>query len=163
MHAVIKVNPSQQKGPLVLLLATLQADTATMNSNTAKRANQIMLMRLHNWYSRVLSIGSILWCCVYNYSDWDRTWIRVCAHKRQPISGHHRGWAIGSQSNKTSYLLTITVMSQWTPWRLKSTAFGFFAQPFVQAHIKENFKAQRHWSLWGESTGDRWIPPINDL
>ena len=29
---------------------------------------------------------------------------------------------------------------------------------FVQAQIKENIKAPRHWSLWGEYTGDRWIP-----
>ena len=27
----------------------------------------------------------------------------------------------------------------------------------VQAQIKENIKAPRHWLLWGESTGDRWI------
>ena len=24
--------------------------------------------------------------------------------------------------------------------------------------IKENIKAPRHWPLWGEFTGDRWIP-----
>ena len=29
----------------------------------------------------------------------------------------------------------------------------------VQAQIKENSKALRHWPLWGEFTGDRWIPP----
>ena len=23
---------------------------------------------------------------------------------------------------------------------------------------KENIKALSHWSLWGEFTGDRWIP-----
>ena len=28
----------------------------------------------------------------------------------------------------------------------------------VQAQIKENTKAPRHWPLWGESTGDQWIP-----
>ena len=28
----------------------------------------------------------------------------------------------------------------------------------VQAPIKENTKAPRHWPLWGESTGDRWFP-----
>ena len=27
-----------------------------------------------------------------------------------------------------------------------------------QAHIKENIKDPRHWSLWGDSTGHRWIP-----
>ena len=34
----------------------------------------------------------------------------------------------------------------------------FFTQPFIQAQIKENIKAPRHWTLWGEFTGDRWIP-----
>ena len=43
-------------------------------------------------------------------------------------------------------------------WRLKSPAFRLFAQPFVQAHIKENIRAPRHWPLWGEFTGDQWIP-----
>ena len=42
-------------------------------------------------------------------------------------------------------------------WRLKSPASRLFAQPFVQAKIKENVKAPLHWRLWGKSTGDRWI------
>ena len=33
-----------------------------------------------------------------------------------------------------------------------------FTQPFIQAQIKENIKAPRHWPLCGEVTGDRWIP-----
>ena len=28
----------------------------------------------------------------------------------------------------------------------------------IKAHIKENIKAPRHWPLYGEFTGDRWIP-----
>ena len=52
----------------------------------------------------------------------------------------------------------ITVTSQWARWRLKSPASRLFAQPFVQAQIKENIKAPRHWPLWGESIGHRWIP-----
>ena len=32
------------------------------------------------------------------------------------------------------------------------------AQPFVQAHIKGNINVPGHLPLWGESTGDRWIP-----
>ena len=32
----------------------------------------------------------------------------------------------------------------------------------VQVQIKENIKAPRHWPLWGESTGDRWIPITKD-
>ena len=35
-------------------------------------------------------------------------------------------------------------------WHLKSLASRLFAQ-FVEAQIKENIKAPRHWSLWGES------------
>ena len=31
-------------------------------------------------------------------------------------------------------------------------------QPFVQAQIKWNIQAPRHWLLWGEFTGDRRIP-----
>ena len=29
--------------------------------------------------------------------------------------------------------------------------------PFILEQIKENIKAVRHWPLWGEFTGDRWI------
>ena len=32
---------------------------------------------------------------------------------------------------------------------------------FIQTQIKENIKAPRHWPLWGEFTGDRWIPFTN--
>ena len=39
-----------------------------------------------------------------------------------------------------------------TSWRLKSPATPLFVQPFVQAHIKGNIKAPRHWPLWAEST-----------
>ena len=38
------------------------------------------------------------------------------------------------------------------------TTSRLFAQPFVQAHIKEKMQTSRHWPLWGESTGDRCIP-----
>ena len=38
------------------------------------------------------------------------------------------------------------------------TASELFTQPFIQAQIKQNIKAVRHWPLWGEFTGDWWIP-----
>ena len=31
-------------------------------------------------------------------------------------------------------------------------------QRFIQAQMKENIKAPSHWLLWGEFTGDWWIP-----
>ena len=36
-----------------------------------------------------------------------------------------------------------------------------FIEPFIQAQIKENIKAPRHWPLCGKFTGDRWIPRTN--
>ena len=43
--------------------------------------------------------------------------------------------------------------------RLKSPASWLFTQPLIQAQIKEKkIKAPRHWPLWGEFNGDRWIP-----
>ena len=52
----------------------------------------------------------------------------------------------------------VTMTSYWARWLLKSPASRLFTQPFIQAQIKENTKAPRHWPLWGEFTGTRWIP-----
>ena len=35
------------------------------------------------------------------------------------------------------------------------TSLTMFTQQFIQAQIKENIKAPRHWLLWREYTGDR--------
>ena len=40
----------------------------------------------------------------------------------------------------------------------QSPASQLFTQLFIQAQIKENIKVPRHWPLWGEFTGDQWIP-----
>ena len=60
--------------------------------------------------------------------------------------------------NKTKQNKTITVMSKWAWWHLKSPASRLFTQPFIRAQIKENIKAPRHWPLCREFTSDRWIP-----
>ena len=40
--------------------------------------------------------------------------------------------------------------SWWGRWRIQSpTSRSLFTQPFVQAQIKENIKAPRHWPLCG--------------
>ena len=67
----------------------------------------------------------------------------------------------GQGGHTTTWILTYintTVTSWWARWRLKSRAPRLFIQPFIQAQIKENFKAPRHWPLWGEFTSYRWIP-----
>ena len=48
--------------------------------------------------------------------------------------------------------------SEWAQWRLKSPALRLFSQPFIHLQSKEYTKAQRHWHLRGDFTGDRWIP-----
>ena len=53
---------------------------------------------------------------------------------------------------------SITVTSQCVLRHLKLPASRSFAQPFVQAQIKENIKSRLHWPLWGEFTSDWWIP-----
>ena len=55
----------------------------------------------------------------------------------------------------------ITLTSLWARLRLKSPASRLFTQAFIQAQIKENIKAPRHWPLCGEFRGDRWIPRTN--
>ena len=41
---------------------------------------------------------------------------------------------------------------------MSAMACRLFTQPFIQVQLKENIKAPRHWPLWGEFPGDRWIP-----
>ena len=57
----------------------------------------------------------------------------------------------GRQGNHYSDVIMSAMASQ-------ITGVSMFAQLFVQAQIKENFEAPRHWPLWGEFTGHRWIP-----
>ena len=41
------------------------------------------------------------------------------------------------------------------------TSLTIVTQPFIQAQIKENIKAPRHWHLCEEFFGDWWIPHRN--
>ena len=52
----------------------------------------------------------------------------------------------------------ITLTSQWPRWRLTSPASRLFTQSFIQAQIKENIKAPRHWPLCEEFTGTGEFP-----
>ena len=81
-----------------------------------------------------------------------------------------RDWALHgnvSDSNKQRSWWNLVNLSpihalqwrhNWARWRLKAPASRLFTQSFIQAQIKENIKAPRHWPLWGEFTGDQWIP-----
>ena len=43
----------------------------------------------------------------------------------------------------------------------QTTSLAIVCSTFIQAQIKKNIKALRHWPLCGEFTGDRWIPRTN--
>ena len=71
---------------------------------------------------------------------------------------HRSAWECLQFTTTTAIGTHITMTSWWVLWRLKSPASRLYVQPFIQAQIMENIKALRHWPLWGEFTGDRWIP-----
>ena len=70
----------------------------------------------------------------------------TCLHKRYTM--------MPMQTNtKRQHYSDVT----WTSWRFKSPEFPLYIPLFIR-QIKDNAKAQSHGPLWGESTGDRWIP-----
>ena len=50
-----------------------------------------------------------------------------------------------------NFCWTLKCRKGWARWYPKSPASRLFTQPFIQAQIKENIKAPRHWPLWGNS------------
>ena len=102
------------------------------------------------------------WCLAY------------CRVIRSPLMIPMRMWSIGNQSTwwplqyktissdvcqyakeRRSYHYDDVIMSAMAS---QSTASPLFAQPFIQAHIKENIKAPRHWPLCGNSPGTGEFP-----
>ena len=85
------------------------------------------------------------------------------SHMKWMLCVTHR-W-LYAPSPQCSYLLTGggQLSLQWRRMSAMASqipASRVFAQmPFVQAQIKEDIEAPRHRPLWGESTGERWIPP----
>ena len=85
---------------------------------------------------------------------------------RKPVNSPHKGpvtrkiFPFDDVIMRQGIDCKITVTSQWARWRLKSPTSRLFVQPFIQAQIKQNIKALRHWPLWGEFTSHRCIPHI---
>ena len=52
---------------------------------------------------------------------------------------------------------SFTMKSWWGRWRLTSLTI-VYSTVLIQAQKKKTIKAPRHWPLWGEFAGDRWIP-----
>ena len=106
---------------------------------------------------------------MYKYFYIDACWIRVQKLHKHTFSSltyiryinkveydQRALFRINSQSDLNRRSITLT--SQWPRWRLKSPASRLFTQSFIQAQIKENIKAPRHWPLCGEFTGTGEFP-----
>ena len=60
---------------------------------------------------------------------------------------------------KWGFVFSWRIFGQRANWLdPKSPTSWLFTQAFVQAYIKENIKAPRHWPLWGDSTGTGGSP-----
>ena len=102
-------------------------------------------------------VASIKYCNTYGTNcqhsiacDW---WSQVEPKRMYLMAGP------SNQFSLIFWIIPITVTSWWARWHLKKPGPRLHTKlPFVQAQIKENTKAPRHLSLWGEFTGDLWIP-----
>ena len=77
----------------------------------------------------------------------------ICSIQNSTRPGHY-----SNRPAQNALELASVSFPHW--WHLKSLASLLFAQPFVQAQIKENIKALRHWPLWGEFTSHPHKGPV---
>ena len=130
------------------------ASSVTCSTSTTKKHHLNLLSSI----TKALlthTLASFWWKQSCIQSIW---WIHYRFPNREGVWNHH------THENRTAihhFHPSITVTSQWATWRLKSPASRLFTRPFIQAQIKENTKAPRHWPLCGEFTGDRWTPRTN--
>ena len=93
-----------------------------------------------------VSFAEWVWC-----SCWGILWIKAVERvvfTLLVMAPEYSGW---KWVNHYSDVIMSAMATQ-------SPASRLFPQPFVRALIKQNIKAPRHWPLWGESNGHRWIP-----
>ena len=98
------------------------------------------------WKKQYFILSFIIWAILYQVCD--------------TSSGVAQPFCCAPDMDTSSHP-HITTTSYWARWRLKSPASPLFTQLLVQAQMKENIKAPRHWPLCVEFTGDRWIPRTN--
>ena len=75
-------------------------------------------------------------------------------HRDQPVLRQYSGNCITghivlTSTEGPSTCISIKMTSLWVQWHLKSLASWLFLQLFIQAQIKENINAPRHWPFCG--------------
>ena len=103
---------------------------------------------MHNiWYInfqiytvRFSSVWPIYYCInLYHYQWWSRNTSYYILFNIRSMASHYSG-------------IIMSVMA------FPITSILIVYSTVIQVQIKENIKAPRHWPLWGEFTGDQWIP-----
>ena len=84
--------------------------------------------------------------------------VRQCLDLSEFISAATKIYFASKNSAVHTFDYNDVIMDAMTYTCTKSPAPLLFTHIFVQAQIKEKGKDVCHWPLWGESTGDRWIP-----
>ena len=103
--------------------------------------------------SYTLSLMREIWFIWYYF-----LWYTSCSSKSPHNTSYIKPRDIRNAVQTLDGQIFITMTSWWARLRLKSPASRLFTQRFIQAEIKENIKAPRHWPSCGEFTGTGEFP-----
>ena len=109
----------------------------------------------------------------YILSYWKKNWRRIC--KITDILTHLKVYSIVKPRYSTRFwqlmICPLRALVSYNLWIIfhyngvimsamasQITSVSMVCSTVVQTQINENIKAPRHWPLWGEFTGDQWIP-----
>ena len=92
------------------------------------------------------------WGLLFQYNIWYKH-VSLFPYMQIIPSNHHNGLSQGSKRSLVCY--NDVIMSAMA---CQITSLTIVYPPFIQAEIRENIKAPCHWPLYGEFTGDQWIP-----
>ena len=99
--------------------------------------------------------GALMFSLIY---PWINDWVnnREAGDLRRQ-HGHYDVIVMYSPSSR-AFAIIFSKSLQWCLWRLKSPASRFFAQPFVQAQVREKISRLRGTGLSEGNPSDQWIP-----
>ena len=90
----------------------------------------------------------------------------VCVYDEFRMDILHCGTLPASENEKNTWSNARSITLHWRQITRDGVSnhqpHYCFINRLFKAQIKENIKALRHWPLWGEFTGNRWIPRTKD-
>ena len=127
-----------------------------------RHTNQCEVMCLHNYFSNGahLKMGLINKICTVHFQHWWCLLLAVRCQRIGPSCSPSR-----PSERRFRGQETVGIHIQWRHNErndISNHRRRLFTQPFFQVQIKKPIKVPRHWTLWGEFPGDRWIPHTKD-